>query len=75
MVLLLEDHPGRKKLKEYFYSDRSWLTLLFWLGIFSGGTLLVVWAAFKVYFMFAGSKGDERLYDEILAQEGEELKK
>lgn len=75
MVLLLEDHPGRRKLKEYFYSDRPWLTLLFWLGIFSGGTLLVVWAAFKVYFMFAGSKGDERLYDEILAQDIEYLKK
>ena len=83
MVLLLEDHPGRRKLKEYFYSERLWLTWLFWIGIlftftgigiFIGIPVLVVWAVFKVYFMVAGSKGDERLYDEILAQDVEYLK-
>ena len=76
MVLLLEDHPGRKKLKEYFYSDRPWLTLMFWtgiatLGLIVGFFILAAWAILKVYFMLAGSKGDERLYDEILAQDVE----
>ena len=80
MVLLLEDHPGRRNLKEYFYSDRPWLTLMFWAGILLiplggiGGILLLIWATLKVYFMVAGSKGDERLYDEILAQDVEYLK-
>lgn len=83
MVLLLEDHPGRTKLKKYFYSDRPWLTLLFWIGIFCIGSLwgtilgviiLSVWATLKIIFMLVGNKGAERLYDEILAQDVEYLK-
>lgn len=79
MVLLLEDHPGRKKLKEYFYSERLWLIWMFWIGIFTawlgvGFVLLLAWAVLKIYFMLVGIKGDERLYDEILAQDVEHLK-
>lgn len=81
MVLLLEDHSGRKKLKEYFYSDKPWMTLLFLVGVLLtpafdiGRILLLIWVVFKAYFVFVGSRGDERLYDEILAQDVEYLKK
>lgn len=79
-MLLLENYPERRNLKKYFYSDRPWLTLSFWVGLSTiglgiGFILLLIWAIFKIYFMFFGNKADERLYDEILDKDIEYLKK
>lgn len=80
-MLTLGNNPGRENLKKYFYSDRPWMTLMFWIGICTipavgiGFFILFAWLVLKIVFMISGNKGDEKLYDDILNDDVEYLKK
>lgn len=82
-MLMMDNLSARKPLKKYFYGGKSWLSIMFWAGIILlippatplGMMVLPIWAVIKIVSVFMSASGDENLYDNILEQDIEYLKK
>ena len=85
-MLMMEQSYERETLKKYFYgNNKPWPILLFLAGLFVIGAsmgigsgigmiLILAGIGIKLYRIFAGFKGDEVLYDNILSKDIEYIK-
>lgn len=77
----MENVAGRENLKTYFYEWHPYLDLMFWIGICTipvfglGLAILGIWAVIRFIVLLMSTSGDEVLYDRILNQDIEFLKK